>query len=303
MNFAKILSGLFIATFLLGTLSYILFYEISENVSLNNISRIENTSQINLDSQNKTETALESIKEDSEIIEENTDWKDRDETKFKIKLLETGDGFHGDDIDAKSGENWLGLFEDKGVFYLQYTKLKIRRVHDPIVDGFDEEEATQKTGKSVEVDKKAKPVFLLKNAAMLKEGEVKSLYHYDENAESSIGEDVSIRKGFVKEFKIGNVVYKVIAKKGKNKGGEDILALVIESEGISQTIHSIKFLEESDYLGSLEMAGDLDSDGKLDFYFDLYFHDNVEYRNLFLSSKAKKGKLVEKVAVFSTTGC
>jgi len=40
-----------------------------------------------------------------------------------------------------------------------------------------------------------------------------------------------------------------------------------------------------------------------DFYFSLYFHDNVEYKNLFLSSEAKKGELVKKVATFTITGC
>jgi hypothetical protein len=60
---------------------------------------------------------------------------------------------------------------------------------------------------------------------------------------------------------------------------------------------------DDNYLGSLDWAGDLDRDGKPDFYFSLYVHDNVEYQNLFLTSSAKKGKLVKKIAMWFTNGC
>ena len=41
---------------------------------------------------------------------------------------------------------------------------RIRRVHDSVVDGYYEKEATQKTGKSVSINEESKPLFLLKNA-------------------------------------------------------------------------------------------------------------------------------------------
>ena len=154
--------------------------------------------------------------------------------------------------------------------------------------------------------KRLVPLFYLQKriylfSELLNQGDITTLYRYDEEAETS--DWVDIRNGFVKEFKIGEVIYTLRAKKGKNKTQEDILALVLESGGVSQTIHSLKYFGEGDYLGGLYWAGDLDRDGKPDFYFSLYFHDNVEYKNLFLSSQAAKGKLVKKVATFSTTGC
>src|SRR5688572_5798635 len=49
---------------------------------------------------------------------ENDFWQEEDESNFKIKLLETGEGFHGDEIQAKSGETWLGLFKEKNKYNL-----------------------------------------------------------------------------------------------------------------------------------------------------------------------------------------
>ncbi len=233
----------------------------------------------------------------SKNIEENNDWRDEDQSKFPIKLIETGEGFHGSEINAKSGENWLGLFQENGKSYLEYTKIKVLRAYDPVID--DENSKTVKTGKSVLVSQKTSPIFLLKNAKLLTEGIIPTLYRYDENSD----EDVSIRAGFKKEFRIGDKNYFVKAERGKNRQNEEILSLVIESGGISQTIHSIKYFGDGDYVGALYWAGDLDRDGKPDFYFSLYFHDNVEYKNLFLSSQAEKGKLEKKVATFLITGC
>ncbi len=294
MRITKILISVFLLTFIIGIVGY---FFVRQN------KKVSSPPEVVKEIPQVFSPPIIKTKLEVETIEENNDWKNVDDSKYKIKLLETGQGFHGDEITAKSGETWLGLFEENGKSFLEFTKLTIRRVHDPVIDGYYEKEATQKTGKSVFVYKKKEPVFLLKNAAMLSQGNIKTLYRYDDDAENLNGEDISIRNGFLKEFKIGEVVYTLRAKKGKNKNQEDILALVLENDGISQTIHSIKYFEEGDYLGSLYWAGDLDRDGKPDFYFSLYFHDNVEYKNLFLSSQAPKGKLVKKVATFSTTGC
>lgn len=240
------------------------------------------------------------IKSEIEILEENNDWKNVDESKFKIKLLETGEGFHGDQIEAKSGETWLGLFKENDKYFLRSTKIKVRRVHDEIVD-----DDGGKTGKSVIVKGKNQPIYLLRNAKELSEGEVPTFFGGNPNGDE-IEEDkdyISLRSGLVKEYKIGGQKFSLKVKTGENKNGEKISALVLESGNIKQVLHSVVFVGENDYLGTLYWVGDLDRDGKPDFYFDLYFHDNVEYKNLFLSSEAKKGKLLKKVATFIITGC
>lgn len=236
-----------------------------------------------------------------EILEENKDWEKDEESILKVKLLETGEGFHGDEIKAKTGEIWLGFFKKRDKFFLENRKLKITRVHDEIVD----DKKSEKTGKSVNVLNENQSIFLLKNADYLKEGEIKTLFGGNPN-QNEVEENIdylSLRIGFIREFKIGDETYILQVKKGLNKKGEKIIALVLENKNAEQTLHSSENFGDDDYLGTLYWAGDLDGDRKPDFYFSLYIQENTEYKCLFLSSKAKKNELVKKVAVFSTTGC
>ena len=59
----------------------------------------------------------------------------------------------------------------------------------------------------------------------------------------------------------------------------------------------------TDQAASLVWAGDLDHDGKLDFYLILSQLYNIQVHTLFLSSRAKIGQLVGAAAVFSQSGC
>lgn len=297
MKITKTFVGIFILTFIVGLTSFILIRQFNDKPTQTHGSEIS-IERLPIFMPQKQ---LIEKKAESEIIEENNDWQNEDDTKFGVKLLESGEGFHGDEITARSGETWLGLFEEKEGFFLEPTKLKIRRVHDPIIDGYYEKESTQKTGKSVFTDKNSEPVFLVKNAKMLSQGSITTLYRYNDESENS--DTIEIRNGFIKEFKIGEVSFTVKARKGKNEKQEDILALIIVNGNISQTIHSLNYFDAGDYLGRLKWVGDLDRDGKPDFYFSLYIHDNIEYRNLFLSSQADRGKLVKQVAMFHTSGC
>lgn len=253
----------------------------------------------------ETKPALETIEE----IDNRPD--DENKYPFKIKLLETGEGFHGDEVKAKSGEIWLGLFSENGKHYLKFTKIQIRRVHDAVVDGYEEKYAKQKTGKTVSVKSRNKPIFLLKDANVLGEGEVATLFRgitwneVLENEDSSPPPDetyTSLTKDFTQEYEIGGKEYKLYVIEAKNKESERILALILESHGVKQVLHTMNVNYDSG-LGTLYWVGDLDRDEKPDFYFDLYAHENVENRVLFLSSKAGKGKLVKTAAYFWTTGC
>jgi len=84
----------------------------------------------------------------------------------KISLVETGEGFHGDEVKARNGEKWLGLYVTKRGAFLAESTLTIRRVIDPVID----EDERKPTGKSVSVNRSEKPLFLVKNAMMLKQG-------------------------------------------------------------------------------------------------------------------------------------
>ncbi|MDQ3798500.1 MAG: hypothetical protein M3384_03535 [Acidobacteriota bacterium] len=235
-----------------------------------------------------------------ETTRENGDWKEEDDSKLKIKLLETGEGFHGDQIQAKSGETWLGLFREKDGYYLRRTKLIVRREHDEIVDG---EDTSIKTGKSVAVKGGGQTVFLVKNAKMLGDGEVKTLFsdHGQEDLEQ-------LKNGYRRDFEFNGEVYtlkvenKISREEYLGKGSKLILAR--RSDGKEQILNYLSEEGCNDCFWYLYWAGDLDRDGKPDFYLDLSWHYNVRDRRLFLSSPATEdGKLVKYVANFWTNGC
>jgi hypothetical protein len=234
------------------------------------------------------------IKSETETAEEIVDWQEEDESKFKIKLLETGEGFHGDEVEAKSGETWLGLFQEGDRYFLRSTKLKIRRVHDSIVDN-----EKQKTGKSVFTNNKSEAVFLLKNAKLPSESEVKTIFFAEDYDKA-----IEFKNGSEKNFEFNGKSYnlrvenKLTSEEFLGKGSK----LILSHNGKEQTL---SYLAEgcNDCYWYLYWIGDLDKDGKADFYFNLSPHYNVSDKRLFLSSPAEKGKLVKNVASFRTTGC
>lgn len=242
----------------------------------------------------KMPTPPPEIKKEQTITEETVDWKEEDETKFKIKLLETGEGFHGDQVNAKSGEIWLGLFLENNKFFLRSTKLTVRRVKDEIVDGEGE-----KTGKSIFTSHKNPMVFLLKNAGFLREGEIKTVFYASE-----IDDFTGLKNGSQKSFKFNGETYNLRVE--NRTSSDEYLGkgskLVLSRGGKEQVLNYLKD-GCNDCYWHLFWVGDLDKDGKLDFYIDLSWHYNVMDRRLFLSSKAEKGKLVKNVANFWTNGC
>ena len=306
MRITNTFVSIFLVTFLIGYVSVLPVKKVSgpeklekngapfkmENIFLEEFSKPKAGRK---DVQTKIEMPV-----DAEILEENNDWQN--DSEIEAELVETGEGFHGDEIEAKSGETWIGLFKENNNYFLRSTKIEVTRVEDSIVD-----DAGEKTGKSVAVKGKAKPLFLVKNAKMLRKGRVAKLYDGNYYEDQTLDEDSeklrSLRIGFTRQFEMNGTTYTLRVKKGVNKNQQPIVALILESEGKSQTLHSLESFGADDYLGELNWVGDLDGDTKPDFYFDLYFNDNVEYKNLFLSTKPKKGKLVKKVATFIITGC
>lgn len=296
MKITKTFLSVFFLTFLIGYVSVLPTKRVSQSVKIEDSFPKE-----------VAPSQPEKIPE-PEIIEEVNTWFD-EKYPFKMKLLETGEGFHGDEIRAKNGETWLGLFEDQGQFYLRSTKLKIKRVHDPIVD----ENIKIKTGKSVEVSGKKNPLFLLNNSANLSEGKVPTFFkgvtleEYDKNPvfKELHSDEVltEIKKGFNQTYEIADRKFKLNVIEAKNKENEKILALALESDGKRQILHTIYFDGEYSQLGILYWVGDLDKDGMPDFYLELFEHENVVNKVLFLSSPAEKDKLVKKVAYFWITGC
>lgn len=207
----------------------------------------------------------------------------------QISMIETGE-FHGDEITAKSGERWLGLFPTPDGFALLFTTLIVEAAHDPIVD----EKPKVKTGKKVSVSRTRKPVFLLNDASLLRRGAVNAVLTDEKYLGNGGFVDLSMggKKYHLKVVSADPTPANILMPNSK---------LVFSSEGMSQIIFSVE--EPDDGSWSLLWAGDLDGDGKLDLYMDLHNKYNSSQRRLFLSSHASRGNLVKEVAEFSTVGC
>jgi hypothetical protein len=86
-------------------------------------------------------------------------------------LIETGQ-FHGDEIAARRGQVWLGLYVNGHEAVLRYSKIRVRTVFDEVID----HGSKRKTGKSVSVSGPHKPVFLTRAGTGLIPGSVISVF-------------------------------------------------------------------------------------------------------------------------------
>lgn len=212
-----------------------------------------------------------------------------------IKLLTTGQ-FHSDEVMAKTGERWLGLYPNGNGYGLIFSTLTVRRVHDEVVDG----ESGAKTGKSVEVNHRETPVFLLKGARMLHPGFVVTLFT---SSEKTLGNKSVI------DFHLAGADYHLSVVSDDPNPDDYVVPqsarLVLTSGATSQVLFPSSDDEEIMNEPSIYLywAGDLDGDEKLDLYMHLNAHYNVSRAVLFLSSQARSGQLVRAVAAFSSGGC
>jgi len=206
-----------------------------------------------------------------------------------IKLLMAGQ-FHGDEVSAKSGEKWFGVFPEKDGFELVETVIKVSLFEDPIVD--DEGE---KTGKEVTTDKKETPLFLVKGVSGLKQGRVQTIFTGSLFLEP--GQHLVLKLNDQDQFH-----FSASAGRKTEDGSARDYKIELRHGEISQTIVSMP-ATDSDGQPALLWAGDIDRDGKPDLLMDLTHHYNMEIYTLFLSSKAGKGELVEQVAEFVSVGC
>ena len=295
MKVTKVLVCIFLTTFLIGCLMYLIFRIDSapKNTEVkitpiknSNTAYIPNQSQ-NVKSEPEFEPEIFNIPDYSE---------NEEEPDYKIKLLdilETGNNFDKEEIEeVKSGETWLGLFRGKNGFYLRDAKIKIRP------------EQRKNYGRdnslTIKLNRKSESVFMLKNAGKLKKGKVETLYR-----RASLEESEPMKIGFSRTFKFGNRTYTFEVRAGLTDTNEKRSVLLLKSGNKSHIIYYNLFFEAGDNIGEMLWVGDLDRDGKLDFYLDFYTFEKGGYDSgLFLSSEAEKGDLVKQVAAFGTnSGC
>lgn len=204
-----------------------------------------------------------------------------------LQVLETGD-FHGDEVHLTTRTGWMALIETHNHSVLRSVPIHTVREHDEVVD---EDDLNAKSGRRIWIDG-PKPIFLIRGL----EASNPTTLGINRGGESMIGE---------RTLSLGDRKYRLRFENphspvdGNSVPGPGS-SLVLESGGILQTL--AHFENGGDRI-SIFWIGDLDGDGKLDLYLDISGHYNVANKVLFLSSRAKSGKLVQAVAVLTTSGC
>jgi hypothetical protein len=211
----------------------------------------------------------------------------------KIEILETGQ-FHGDEVTAETGENWLGLYKKGKTYSLLPTVLTVSKVHDAIADNSPNET----TGKEVKTLGPGEPIFLIKGKGFEQSREIPTM----------MSGNTSIYNNWAGQFSFTDnkdkYSLKVITEKKLKGSGENLdftSKLVLTYKDTTQIIYKQNRCDDCSW--QLLWAGDLDSDGKLDLYLNLSDHYNVMNKRLFLSTQAESGEMVKEVAEFKTVGC
>lgn len=201
----------------------------------------------------------------------------------KARLQFTGPT-NSENVVAKTGETWFGLFETEDGFEILTTRVSV----------FDSSSEGGMDFSMVETDQPHKPIFLWQGIKGIKKGRVKTLFRGMMSLAPSHGVN------FIYEPR--SEFYNIYAR--GEKDGETIhdYAIHVSFGGISQSLVTSRGWA-TDAIPKLMWAGDLDRDGKPDLLIDLAGHYNVSEPTLFLSSRVEKGKLLKKVASCRGVGC
>jgi hypothetical protein len=206
--------------------------------------------------------------------------------------------WHGNEVAAENGEQWLALLNTPTGPALQNVSLFVERVEDAVLDI-----PPAKTGKKVSVPADLEPLVLLRNLEQLSPGPVVAAEL--SNPELSTTEPATVL--------FNGMSYEIGFTCDEQYRGEELAdcPLSISNSDQQQPLESYAIYKPctvnasmgSDAFPRILWAGDLDRDGKLDLLIDLTTHYNVTAPTLLLSSAAGEGQLVMPVAAFRTTGC
>ncbi|MYE88238.1 hypothetical protein F4X33_04500 [Candidatus Poribacteria bacterium] len=210
----------------------------------------------------------------------------------EIQLLQVG-AFHGNEVSAESGEVWLGLYSTPDGHALIPSRITVETVYDPFVDS-----AGEQTGKLVSVEEQTHPMFLIKGLNISEGESIKTL-----SAEQTI-----LSPGKSLNLKLDDENESYVTAYGEGEVGPNGFTLLENyslelSDGqLSQEL--LAYSSTNGAIPTLLWAGDLDGDNKLDLVINATPHYTISSAPiLFLSSMAKGGNLVQKVAIFIATGC
>jgi hypothetical protein len=213
-----------------------------------------------------------------------------------LRLHPIGD-LHGDETEARDGQQWLALLIGPAGARLQRTQVRVEAVEDALLDAPGELTGRRVTAPTTD----GEPLLLLAGGG-LREGPVVSAMH---------AAVVDLRREPVRIELPGQPAAELALLCDPTGTPTPGCALWLEQDGQRQQLAHYDALPDSDGLLhagddaplDLQFAGDLDGDGRLDLIFDTSEHYNVLQPTLFLSGAAGAGELLRAVARHRRTGC
>ncbi len=217
---------------------------------------------------------------------------------FSAKVLTVGT-FHSDEVwDNADKGKWFGLFKKNTRFYITETKLKLKRVHDGIVDANESE----KTGWEIQTENKDAAIILIERLNFLTA----------RNVQQAILSKDQIFPGDTIQISYLGIDYKIFATGDKKKVQEDSelftildykLYITAIINGKNQKSLLVAQPDFDDQMINLIFAGDIDGDGILDLIIDTSRHYNVTSPTLYLSKPANDKEVVKLIGGHTSVGC
>lgn len=217
----------------------------------------------------------------------------RSEPNTAVKIFIEG-RFHKQEVwQGAETKQWMGLVLEDSTFQLRPTRLQVYPFFDPIYDKGKQ----VKSGREVRGEH-ANTLFFVTGIDQLKAGPVDTVGYPGQ----------VILPNTALNLRYKDKVYTLEASGDSvQQDGADAYALQNYSWTIKGTRNGKKISQElardTDFESAIYVllwVGDLDRDGIPDLLADLSNHYNTSKVALFLSSKADKGKLYKRVAVFKS---
>ena len=217
-------------------------------------------------------------------------------------LLSRAGDFHGDEVDAETGERWQGLYPAEGGGALRSVALRVETVRDPIVDG----DAGPPTGRRVTTPLSTvrrdgwvgdDALFLVRPPRPFPPAPVATAFRGAWAVESG---SLSLSLGGA-GYRLGVVEGPEAANEWVTEPHRAERVVVLDDGETAQAVAHV--VDRDGGRPALLWAGDLDGDGRLDLLLDESDHYNVSETALYLSSLAASGALVGRAGRHRTTGC
>jgi hypothetical protein len=209
-----------------------------------------------------------------------------------VRLLTAGT-FHKGEAEVASGPGWIGLVPVGQGFAWAKLAIRSQKVNDPILD----DRPTDKTATEISVVPASKeaPLFLLRGLPQLGQNPVHTCFDRRETGNLVEQNPILLTcEAQAYSVRVSN------PRKSPEVGAPSELIL---SHGSQRQVLYRWADGLYDQNAELRWAGDLDGDGKVDLLINHSINSNVGGLTLYLSTWAKPGELVGRVASFKAFGC